>query len=238
MAGKPKRKYMRDLEMLQSRTARVASTLATLASVFITVSRVELRRRLPRLMIGLVVVGVGFALMVEANLGLGPWEVLHQGISNRIGIPIGTVGIFVGLMVLAAWFPLRQKLGIGTVLNVITIGIVIDLTMLAIPDLHPLLIRWPALLGGLLLVGLGGGLYIGAGLGPGPRDGLMTGMAARGWFSIRLARTLLEVTALTAGWLLGGTVGIGTLLFAGGIGPLVQMFLSKLTIAEPVIASR
>ncbi len=186
-------------------------------------------------MFGLVVVGIGFALMVEANLGLGPWEVLHQGISNRIGVPIGTVGIFVGLVVLAAWFPLRQKLGIGTVLNVTTIGIVIDLTMLAIPDLHSLLIRWPALLGGILLVGIGGGLYIGAGLGPGPRDGLMTGMAGRGWMSIRAARTLLEVTALTAGWLLGGTVGIGTLLFTGGIGPLVQLFLGRLTMG-PITA--
>ena len=201
--------------------------------MFISVSRAELRRRLPQLMVGLVVVGLGFALMVESDLGLGPWEVLHQGISNRVGIPIGTVGIFVGLLVLGAWIPLRQRLGIGTVLNVITIGIVIDLTMLAIPDLSSPLIRWPALLGGLLLVGVGGGLYIGAGLGPGPRDGLMTGMAARGWFSIRTARTLLEVTALTAGWLLGGTVGVGTLLFAGGIGPLVQMFLGKLTIGKP-----
>lgn len=211
---------------------------ATLASMLITVPRRELRRRVPQLMFGLVVVGLGFALMVEAGLGLGPWEVLHQGISNRIGIPIGTVGIFVGLLVLGAWFPLRQKLGIGTVLNVITIGIVIDLTMWMIPDQSSLLIRWPALLGGILLVGVGGGLYIGAGLGPGPRDGLMTGMAARGWMSIRVARTLLEVTALTAGWLLGGTVGIGTLLFALGIGPLVQLLLAKLTIGEPVIASR
>ena len=107
--------------------------------------------------------------------------------------------------------------------------------MLAIPDLHSLLIRWPALLGGILLVGIGGGLYIGAGLGPGPRDGLMTGMAGRGWMSIRAARTLLEVTALTAGWLLGGTVGIGTLLFTGGIGPLVQLFLGRLTIG-PITA--
>jgi uncharacterized membrane protein YczE len=211
--------------------------------MFISVSRAELRRRLPQLMFGLVIVGFGFALMVEANLGLGPWEVLHQGISNRIGIPIGTVGIFVGLLVLAAWLPLRQRLGVGTVLNVITIGIVIDLTMLLVPDLHSLLIRWPALLGGLLLVGIGGGLYIGAGLGPGPRDGLMTGMAARGWFSIRTARTLLEITALAAGWLLGGTVGIGTLLFAVGIGPLVQLFLGKLTIGKagqrsPVVSSQ
>jgi uncharacterized membrane protein YczE len=184
-------------------------------------------------MFGLVVVGLGFALMVESNLGLGPWEVLHQGISNRIGIPIGTVGIFVGLVVLAAWIPLRQRLGVGTVLNVVTIGIVIDLTMLVIPDLDSLYLRWPALFGGLLLVGVGGGLYIGAGLGPGPRDGLMTGMAARSWFSIRTARTLLEVTALIGGWLLGGTVGIGTLLFAGGIGPLVQIFLGKLAIGDP-----
>jgi uncharacterized membrane protein YczE len=206
--------------------------------VFIIVPRSELRRRLPQLMFGLVVVGLGFALMVEADLGLGPWEVLHQGISNRIGIPIGTVGIFVGLLVLAAWFPLRQRLGIGTVLNVITIGIVIDLTMLAIPNLHSLSLRWPVLLSGILLVGVGGGLYIGAGLGPGPRDGLMTGLAARGWMSIRVARTLLEVTALTAGWLLGGTVGIGTLLFALGIGPLVQIFLAKLTMGESVIASQ
>ena len=198
--------------------------------MFISASRAELRRRLPQLMLGLVVVGFGFAFMVESNLGLGPWEVLHQGISNRIGIPIGTVGIFVGLLVLAAWIPLHQRLGIGTVLNVVTIGIVIDLTMLVIPDLDSLLIRWPALLGGLLLVGIGGGLYIGAGLGPGPRDGLMTGMAGRGWFSIRTARTLLEITALTAGWVLGGTVGVGTVLFAGGIGPLVQFFLGKLTL--------
>ena len=206
--------------------------------MFITVPRSELRRRLPQLIIGLVVVGFGFASMVEANLGLGPWEVLHQGISNRIGLPIGTVGIFVGLLVLAAWIPLRQRLGIGTVLNVITIGIVIDLTMLVIPDLDSLFVRWPALLGGLLLVGVGGGLYIGAGLGPGPRDGLMTGMAGRGWFSIRAARTLLEVAALMAGWLLGGTVGIGTLLFAVGIGPLVQVFLARLSIGEPIIASQ
>lgn len=206
--------------------------------MFITVPRTELRRRLPQLMFGLVVVGIGFALMVEANLGLGPWEVLHQGISNRIGVPIGTVGILVGLLVLSGWFPLCQRLGIGTVLNVITIGVVIDLTMLVIPDFHAPLLRWPALLGGILLVGIGGGLYIGAGLGPGPRDGLMTGMAGRGWMSIRAARSMLEVTALTAGWLLGGTVGIGTLLFAAGIGPLVQLFLGKLTIGEPVIVSQ
>lgn len=187
-------------------------------------------------MAGLVVCGLGFAAMIESGLGLGPWEVLHQGISTLTGIPIGTVGILVGLAVLGAWIPLRQRLGVGTLLNVVTIGIVIDLTMAAVPDLVGTAMRWAFLLGGILLVGIGGGLYIGAGLGPGPRDGLMTGIAGRGWLSIRTARTLLEVAALTGGWLLGGTVGVGTLLFAVGIGPLVQFFLGRLTIRGPLPA--
>jgi uncharacterized membrane protein YczE len=207
-------------------------------SVFIPVTRTELARRLPRLMPGLVICGLGFAAMIEADLGLGPWEVLHQGISKHTGVPIGTVGILVGLAVLAGWIPLRQRLGIGTVLNVVTIGIVIDLTMLAVPDLASLAAQWTFLLGGILLVGVGGGLYIGAGLGPGPRDGLMTGIAGRGWLSIRAARTMLEVAALTAGWLLDGTVGIGTVLFALGIGPLVQAFLARLSVDPPETTAR
>lgn len=191
-------------------------------------SRSELRRRLPRLVSGLVGCGVGFALMVLANLGLGPWEVLHQGLSRHSAVPIGTVGILVGLVVLLGWLPLRQRPGVGTLSNVVLIGVTIDAVLAVAPAPEALSVRWACLVAGVLLVGIGSGLYIGAGLGPGPRDGLMTGIAARG-HSLRLVRTGLEVAALIAGWVLGGTVGVGTVLFAVGIGPLVQLFLGRLT---------
>jgi uncharacterized membrane protein YczE len=191
--------------------------------------RTELRRRLPRLLPGLVSCGVGLALMVLADLGLGPWEAFHQGVSERTGIPIGTTGILVGFAVLLGWIPLRQRPGIGTVCNVVLIGLVIDATLAAAPDPHGLPLRAALLTAGIVLMGVGSGLYIGAGLGPGPRDGLMTGLAERG-HSIRLARTAIELSALLAGWALGGTVGVGTLAFAVGIGPLVQLFLGRLSI--------
>jgi uncharacterized membrane protein YczE len=191
--------------------------------------RTELRRRLPRLLPGLVSCGVGLALMVLADLGLGPWEAFHQGVSERTGIPIGTTGILVGFAVLLGWIPLRQRPGIGTVCNVVLIGLVIDATLAAAPDAHGLPLRSALLAAGIVLMGVGSGLYIGAGLGPGPRDGLMTGLAERG-HSIRLTRTAIELSALIAGWALGGTVGVGTLAFAVGIGPLVQLFLGRLSI--------
>lgn len=195
--------------------------------MLIVPSRQELRRRLPRLLPGLVTCGVGLALMVLADLGLGPWEALHQGLSERTGIPIGTVGILVGFLVLLAWVPLRQRPGVGTVCNVVLIGLVIDAVLAVAPEPGSLPVRVACLAAGIVGMGVGSGLYIGAGLGPGPRDGLMTGIAARG-HSLRVVRTLIELTALVAGWALGGTVGVGTIAFALGIGPLVQASLGRL----------
>ena len=193
----------------------------------------ELRRRFPRLMFGLFLFGLGLALMVIADLGLAPWEVMHQGISRRTGIPIGTVGIITGLVVLIAWFPIGERFGIGTLANVIFIGIVIDVSLWLFPDqLVGLGLRWLAMVVGLVLVAIGSGYYIGAHLGPGPRDGLMTGLSRRTGRSIALVRAVIELSVLGIGWLLGGTVGAGTVAFAFGIGPLVQVFLHRLSLAE------
>ncbi len=195
---------------------------------------------MPRLMFGLLLFGVGIALMVIANLGLSPWEALHQGISRRTGIPIGTVGILTGIVVLLLWIPLGQRLGIGTIANVFFIGVVIDLTLWVGPEsMDQLWQSWVLLLGGILLVGIGSGFYIGVGLGPGPRDGLMTGLAAKG-IHIGLARGAIEITVLIIGWFLGGTVGFGTVIFAFGMGPLIALFLPRLSM-EPLpkpVASR
>lgn len=195
-------------------------------------SRSELRARLPRLIAGLLCCGFGLAAMVRARLGLGPWEVLHQGISNRTGIPIGTVGIAVGALVLLGWLPLRQRLGIGTISNVILIGLTIDGVLAFTGDPTNVLQRIACLVAGITLFGVGSGLYIGAGLGAGPRDGLMTGIAGRPGtrHSLRTVRTAIELSALAGGWLLGGNVGIGTLAFALAIGPLVQLSLGRLTV--------
>jgi uncharacterized membrane protein YczE len=188
-------------------------------------SRSELVRRLPRLLIGLVLFGLGVAMLILADLGLAPWEVLHQGISFRTGIPIGTVGIVTGALVLLLWIPLGERIGIGTIANVFLIGIVIDLTLWAAPDeIAAVWMQWALLVGGTLTVALGSGLYIGVGLGPGPRDGLMTGLSRRG-IPIGFARAAIEISVLVIGWLLGGTVGIGTLVFAFGVGPLVGWLL-------------
>jgi uncharacterized membrane protein YczE len=192
-------------------------------------SRVEFRRRAPRLLLGLVILGVGVALLVRSRLGLAPWDVLHQGISDRTGVPIGTVGIAVGFPVLLGWLPLRQPLGVGTVINVVLVGIVIDVVLPQVPTPHVLAVRIAFMLGGVLLMSIGFGFYIGAGLGAGPRDGLMTGIADRG-HSLRVVRTIFEVTVLVVGWLLGGTVGVGTVIFAFSMGPLCHFFLHWLTV--------
>lgn len=194
-------------------------------------SRSALRARVPRLIAGLLCCGAGLASMVRARLGLGPWEVLHQGISNRTGVPIGTVGIAVGALVLLGWLPLRQRLGIGTISNVVLIGVTIDVLLANTDDPTNLAVRIACLVAGIVLFGVGSGLYIGAGLGAGPRDGLMTGIAGRNAKrSIRTIRTAIELSALAGGWLLGGNVGVGTVLFAFAIGPLVQLSLGRLTI--------
>jgi uncharacterized membrane protein YczE len=177
------------------------------------------------LILGLVLFGIGVALMVVANLGLSPWEVLHQGISFRTGISIGTVAIITGVMVLLLWIPLRERIGIGTILNVMIIGPVVDASLWVLPDtIETVWLRWVLMLGGTVIIALGSGLYIGAGLGPGPRDGLMTGLASKG-INVAAARIGIEVTVLIIGFFLGGTVGIGTVVFAFGVGPLVAFFL-------------
>lgn len=168
--------------------------------------------------------------MVRADLGLSPWQVLHQGIAGRTGLAMGTVVIITGILVMLGWIPLRERLGLGTVLNVLIIGNTLNLTLLALPDsLSPVGLRWLAMLGGITLIGFGSGLYIGAGMGPGPRDGLMTGLARRG-LNIGVVRATLEISVLVVGWILGGTVGVGTLAFAALIGPLVAFFLPRLTV--------
>ena len=190
-----------------------------------TPTRQDLRERLPRLIFGLVLFGIGVAIMVVANLGLSPWEVLHQGISFRTGISIGTVAIITGVAVLLLWIPLHERIGIGTVLNVLIIGPVVDLSLWLLPEtVDAMWLRWALMAGGTLLIAIGSGLYIGAGLGPGPRDGLMTGLANKG-LNVALARIGIEIAVLVIGYFLGGTVGIGTLVFAFGVGPLVAIFL-------------
>ena len=189
--------------------------------------------RLTQLYSGLVLYGSSDALMLLAGLGVDPWDVLHQGLSRRLGLGVGTWAIIVGAVVLALWVPLRQRPGFGTVSNVIVVGAVIDLSMATIPAPHGLMLRSVFLLFGVGLNGVATGAYIGAGLGPGPRDGLMTGLAARG-HSIRVVRTALELGALAGGWVLGGTVGIGTVVYALAIGPLAHIFIPLLRIDEPV----
>ncbi|MEA2002310.1 MAG: hypothetical protein U9N84_10570 [Actinomycetota bacterium] len=194
-------------------------------------------RRFGQLIVGLSLFGVGVALMVRADLGLSPWQTFHQGVAEMTGLAIGTVVIITGLVVLLAWIPLREKFGLGTILNVALIGNVLNLTLRAIPeDFESLASRSLAMVGGVVLVGLASGLYIGAGMGPGPRDGLMTGLAKRG-IHIAKVRTGLEISVLAIGWLLGGTVGVGTLAFAIGIGPLIALFLPRLTVPTGDLAA-
>jgi len=182
-------------------------------------------RRLPGLLVGLVLFGVGIALMAASGLGLGPWEVLHQGIANRTGLALGTVSILVGIPVLALWWPLGERPGIGTILNIALIGVATNVTLPLLPRPTDALPQLAMSVGGVLVIGMGSGLYLAADLGPGPRDGLMTGLHHRFGWSIRRARTGIELIVLVVGFLLGGTVGLGTILFAFGIGPVVQAFL-------------
>lgn len=184
---------------------------------------------MPRVLAGLVLFGLGIALMVRADLGLAPWDVLHQGLSDRTDIAIGTVTILVGIVVLALWIPLRERPGLGTVLNVLVIGLVVDATLAVVDEPSSMPVRIVLLVVGVYLFGPGSGLYIGAGLGPGPRDGLMTGWARRG-HSVRLVRTAIELAVLAIGFALGGSVGVGTLLFAATVGPNVHWHLDRMTL--------
>jgi uncharacterized membrane protein YczE len=182
-------------------------------------------RRLGQLYVGLVLYGVSAAMQVRAGLGLDPWDVLHQGLATRLDRQIGTLTILVGAVVLLGWIPLRQRPGLGTVSNVVVLGLAMNATLVALPAPHGYPARITMLLSAIVLCGVATGMYISAGLGPGPRDGLMTGIARRTGASIRLTRTLIEVAVLASGWLLGGSVGVGTVLYAVMIGPLAQVFL-------------
>ncbi len=183
-------------------------------------------RRLVQLFFGLAVFGVGSGLMVQSELGNPPWDVFHEGVSLVTPLSIGVAAILTSFAVLLLWIPLRERPGPGTLANAVLIGIFIDLTVLAVETPEHIAWKITLMLVGVVMVGVGSGLYIGVRLGPGPRDGLMTGLAKRG-MSLRVARTGVEAAALAVGWLLGGTVGVGTLVFALGIGPLVHVFLPR-----------
>jgi len=190
----------------------------------------RLVRRLAQLFVGLALYGVSLALVLRAGLGLAPWDVLHQGIAERLDVSIGLVLIAVSFLVLLLWIPLRERPGFGTVANALLVGVFVDLTLLVVDDAEGWPLRVTLLLAGVLLNGVATALYIGATLGAGPRDGLMTGLVRRTGRSVRLVRTVIEVIVLAVGWLLGGTVGVGTLLYAVAIGPIAHALLPVLTV--------
>ena len=194
-------------------TSGSAAACQTLAVLF---------RRSTMLLVGLSLFGISLGLVVRAGLGLAPWDVFHQGVSERIGVSLGTVIVATSFVVLLLWIPLRERPGVGTIGNAILVGVWVDITMAIIPEIDGALLgRVGLLLLGVSINGLATGLYIGAGMGSGPRDGLMTGIASRG-HSIRVVRTSIEAIVLITGFALGGTVGIGTLLYAFAIGPIAH----------------
>lgn len=193
--------------------------------------------RLLRCLTGLVLLGVGLALTVAADLGVAPWDVLHQGLSERLGITIGTASIGVGVLILLLWLPLRERPGLGTVLNVFVIGTTMDLTLAVVDTPGSSWGQMSLLVLGVWLWGPGSGLYLGVDLGAGPRDGLMTGLARRG-LRVGPVRSGIEATALLSGFLLGGSVGIGTVVFAVGVGPNVAWWLPRLRLADDRLEPR
>lgn len=191
--------------------------------------------RVTRCMFGLILFGTGISLLIESDLGAAPWDVFHTGISELTGISTGWIIVITGVLLLLLWIPLRERPGLGTILNATVIGIVVDIALPIIDESDVLVVRLAMMIGGVVVVAIGSGFYIGAGLGPGPRDGLMTGLAkqtvAGRSISVRTARTFVEVVVLVIGVALGGAIGIGTAVFTFGIGPLVQIFLPRLTMA-------
>ena len=197
--------------------ARTAATSA--AAMFWP--REQPGRRVGQLAAGLLLYGISEAMQLLPAVGVGPWDVLTTGLSRLTGISLGTLIVIIGGVVLLLWIPLRQRPGLGTVANIVVIGLVVDAAYEVVPAPHALWLRWTVFLIGVLLNAVATGLYIGAGLGAGPRDGLTTGVAARG-HSVRIVRTTVEISVLVAGWLLGGNVGLGTVVYALGIGPLIH----------------
>ncbi|MGW1176208.1 membrane protein YczE [Kitasatospora sp. NPDC002543] len=192
-----------------------------------------LGRRIPQLFVGLALYGASAALMLRSGLGLDPWDVLHQGLQRTVGLSVGAWVTICGALVLLLWIPMRQRPGLGTAANVLVIGTAMDLTLRIVGTPGALPARIALAAAAIALNGLATGLYIGARLGPGPRDGLMTGLHRRTGRSLRLIRTGIEVTVLTVGLLLGGTVGVGTVAYALAIGPMVQLFLPWCTVPVP-----
>jgi uncharacterized membrane protein YczE len=198
----------------------------------------RLPHRLIQLYAGLALYGASMALIIRSALGNMPWDVLHQGLAGRMGWSIGAVSILVGALVLLAWIPLRQRPGLGTVSNVVVIGLAVDATLAVVPAPAALPLRAGLLVAGVLLNAVATAAYIGVHLGPGPRDGLMTGLVSRTGGSVRLVRTSIEVAVVAAGWLLGGTLGLGTVLYAVAIGPLVQVLLPRLSLSPAALPTR
>ncbi|HEY1158554.1 MAG: hypothetical protein HOQ04_01915 [Pseudarthrobacter sp.] len=190
-------------------------------------------RRLVQLFTGLAMYGISLAMFIRAGLGLDPWDVFHQGLANRTGLSIGVVVIAVSFLVLLLWIPLRQMPGFGTLCNAVLVGVFADVGLAFIPAVSHLASQAGLLAGAVLLNGIASACYIGARFGPGARDGLMTGLARRTGWSVRLSRTLIEVTVLAVGWLLGGSVGVGTVVYALAIGPLVQLLLPRFMVPAP-----
>ncbi len=193
-------------------------------------------RRLTQLFVGLALYGFSMAVMVRAGMGLDPWDVLHQGLADRLPVSFGVTIVGVSLLVLLLWIPIRQRPGFGTLANAIVIGLVTDASLAVLPAAPNTTVGIIAMLVSVPLNALAGALYIGAGLGPGPRDGLMTGLVARGVGPVFAVRTAIEGSALLGGWLLGGPVGIGTVAYAVGIGPLLQPLLPRFAVDRPVAA--
>lgn len=199
--------------------------------MFLPLPTDRLAQRFVRCIVGLASFGLGISCFLAADLGLAPWDIFHQGLGEKLGISTGIVIEITGVIILLLWIPLRERMGWGTVLNAIEIGLVVFLVADRLPEPDSWLVRLPYMLLGLVLVAVGSALYIGAGLGSGPRDGLMLGLSKRG-ISVRVARTGIELTVLVVGLFLGGTIGIGTVAFTFGIGPLVQFFLPRLRLRD------
>ena len=215
--------------------SRVASRVSSLLA---PVPADRRARRFAQLLAGLIGYGVTASMLVLAGLGLDPWDVLHQGLSRTFGLGIGTWAVIASVLVLVCgWVPLHQRPGVGTVMNAVMVGFVMDLILAVVHPPHVLWVRIVLLVGGVIGNGLATGFYIGAGLGPGPRDGLSTGIAGRG-YSMRVVRTSIEGTVLVTGFLLGGDVGVGTLLYATAIGPITHLTIPALAIGRRRKAGR